>query len=124
MFLDEFTHPRRWGTELVPALGETWGLLPGYRWLQYATSVLGGLALLVWFVRWWRRTPARPTGRSGTAWAWLLLGTVGTVVGGAAALTSESFGTAIFDGATWGGGAALAVAAALALAWHVRRRSR
>ncbi|TFV62958.1 UNVERIFIED_ORG: DUF4184 family protein [Bacillus sp. AZ43] len=121
---DEFTHPRRLGTDLFPTLGETWGLLPGYRWLQYLSSVLGGLLLLGWLVRWWLRTPARPTGRSGTAWAWLLLAAVGTVVGGAAALSSGSIGAAIFDGATWGGGAALAVAALLAAAWHVRHRGR
>src|SRR5689334_21985437 len=33
---DEFTHARRWGAEHVAALAESWGPLPGYRWLQYA----------------------------------------------------------------------------------------
>ncbi len=120
---DEFTHPRRWGSDLVPALGENWGLLPGYRWLQYASSALGGLVLLAWMVRWWRRTPARPgAGRSGARWAWPVLGGVASSVGATAALASPSIGTAVFEGATRGGGAGLAVAVVLALAWHVRHR--
>jgi len=121
---DEFTHPRRWGPEHVAALAETWGPLPGYRWLQYATSVLGGVALLVWFVRWWRRTPVRPGVRHpGVRWAWLLLGVVGTAVAVVAAVGAPDLGAAIFAGATRGGGVALGVAAALAGTWHVRRRA-
>jgi hypothetical protein len=121
---DEFTHPRRWGPERVTALAETWGPLPGYRWLQYATSVLGGVVLLVWLVRWWRRTPVRPgVPLPGVRWAWLLLGVVGTAVAVVAAVAAPDLGAAIFAGATWGGGAALVVAAALAGTWHVRHRA-
>src|SRR4051812_17066401 len=58
---DEFTHPRRWGAEHISVLAQSWGPLPGYRWLQYASSVVGLVVLLVWFVRWVRRTPAVPT---------------------------------------------------------------
>src|SRR3954454_954589 len=68
---DEFTHPRRWGAEHIPALARSWGPLPGYRWAQYASSVAGFVVLLVWFVRWWRRTPAVPTRRQPAArWVW------------------------------------------------------
>jgi hypothetical protein len=121
---DVFTHARRWGPENIPALADNWGLLPGYRWLQYATSVGGGVILIVWIVRWWRRTPPtrRDPRRPGAPWAWALLALVGATSGAAAALRAPSIGAAVFDGATWGGGAALGVAAVLAVAWHVRHR--
>jgi hypothetical protein len=123
---DEFTHPRRWGTEHAAVLADTWGLLPGYRWLQYAGGLVGAAVLLVWFVLWWRRTPPRagahrPAARS----AWALVAAAGVLVGVPAALTAgPGIGAAGYAGATWGGGAALAVAVLLALAWHaVRERS-
>jgi len=120
---DEFTHPRRWGPVHVPLLAEQWGPLAGYRWLQYATSVLGGVVLLVWFVRWWRRTPPRPgVRRPGVRWAWPLLAAVGGTVGAVAAFPAPDPGAAVFAGATYGGGAALGVALVLAAAWQVRHR--
>ncbi|MBN1094116.1 DUF4184 family protein [Blastococcus sp. TML/M2B] len=121
---DEFTHARRWGPETFPVLAEQWGAMPGYRWLQYATSVLGGLVLLAWAVRWWRRTPARTTPPPGRRWPWVLLGTVGVVVGAVAAVPAGDLGEAIYDAATWGGGTALAAAAVLAAVWQVRHRTR
>lgn len=52
---DAFTHEGRWGLEVIPALTEPWGPLPGYKWLQYGSSV-GGLVLLALFaVAWLRR---------------------------------------------------------------------
>jgi hypothetical protein len=118
---DEFTHPRRWGTAHIPALADTWGPLPGYRWLQYASGLVGGVVLIVWFVRWWRRTPPRPAPPGGARWPWLVLLTVGAIAGAAAALSASSIGAAGFAGATWGGGAALAAAVVLAIGWHARR---
>jgi hypothetical protein len=118
---DEFTHPRRWGTEHIPALAQTWGPLAGYRWLQYASGLVGLVVLLVWFVRWWRRTAERPVAPGTALWAWLVLAGVGGVAGCSAALSSPSIGTAGFAGATWGGGAALAAAVVLAIGWHARR---
>ena len=121
---DEFTHPRRWGATHVPALGETWGLLPGYRWLQYASGLIGGVILLMWFVRWWRRTPAQPAGPTPGAWrAWGLITTAGLAVGAVAASSAPSLGSAGFQAATNGGGAALAAAVLLALAWHLRQQT-
>lgn len=123
--VDEFTHPRRWGPENIRALAESWGPMPGYLWLQYATSVLGGVVLLAWFVRWWGRTPPRPgVRRPGVRWAWLVLTVVGGAVGLVAALSAPDLGAAVFAGATWGGGVGLGVAAVLAVAWHVRHRGR
>jgi len=120
---DEFTHPRRWGPQHIAVLAENWGPLQGYRWLQYATSVVGGVVLLVWLVRWWRRTPTRPGARRpGVGWAWLLLIGVGGVVCAVAALPAPDLGAAVFAGATSGGGAALVVAVALAVGWHLRHR--
>ncbi|WP_051515822.1 DUF4184 family protein [Candidatus Blastococcus massiliensis] len=121
---DEFTHARRWGPETFPVLAEQWGLMPGYRWLQYVTSVLGGLVLVGWAVRWWLRTPAGPSGRPGRRWPWVLLSVVAVLTGTVAALPATGLGEAIYDAATWGGGAALAVAAVLAAAWQVRHRHR
>ena len=120
---DEFTHPRRWGPQHVAVLAEDWGALAGYRWLQYATSVMGAVVLLVWFVRWWRRTPTLPgPRRPGVRWAWLLLIGVGGGVCAVAAFPAPDLGAAVFAGATWGGGAALLVAVALAAGWHLRHR--
>jgi hypothetical protein len=121
---DEFTHPRRWGTEHLPALAENWGLLPGYRWLQYGSGVAGGLVLLAWFLRWLARTPPRTTAeQEGPWWPWAVLGTVGVAAGTAGAASAPSLGAAGFAGATWAGGAALVAAVLLAIGWH-RSRAR
>jgi hypothetical protein len=48
---DSFTHEGRWGVELLPPLEQTWlpaspiGALPGFKVLQYASSVLGLVAV-------------------------------------------------------------------------------
>ncbi|SFF59467.1 DUF4184 family protein [Blastococcus tunisiensis] len=125
VLLDEFTHPGRWGSELVPGLADTWGLLPGYRWLQYAGSVLGCAILLGWLVRWWLRTPATTVpARPARWWPWVLLVTGGVVPGGLAALAAPGIGSAVYGAATWGGGTAALVAVALATAWQVRAARR
>ena len=55
---DLFTHENRWGTEVVPALNTMWGSMPGYKWLQHGSSVLGLLFIGVWALIWlMRRTP-------------------------------------------------------------------
>jgi Domain of unknown function (DUF4184) len=120
---DEFTHPRRWGTAHIPALAEGWGLLPGYRWLQYASGLAGALVLLAWLLRWWRRTPVVPAGPAAHRWGWPTIVGVAAAVGAAGALRAPSPGAAGFAGATWGGGAAVVTALLLALSWHVTRRT-
>lgn len=52
---DAFTHEGRWGTQLFPALDEQWGPLLGYKWAQYASSVLGLAVVLVYLALWLRR---------------------------------------------------------------------
>jgi len=49
---DAFTHEDRWGVRLLPVLGEPWGPLLGYKWLQYGSGVLGLAVLGVFAVRW------------------------------------------------------------------------
>jgi hypothetical protein len=122
---DEFTHPRRWGPEHLPALAANWGPLPGHRWLQYASSVVGVAVLLVWSIRWWRRTPPAPVEpHRATRWVWPLLAAVGLVAGTAAALHAASLDDAVFPGARWAGGAVLVAGVLLAAGWHVTARSR
>lgn len=55
---DLFTHEGRWGTDAVPALAATWGPLPGYKWLQHGSSVLGLAVIAIWMLVWLaRRAP-------------------------------------------------------------------
>lgn len=54
---DSFTHSGRQGSAIFPAIGEQWGPLPGYEWLQHTSSVLGLAVLAVWAIRRARRTP-------------------------------------------------------------------
>jgi len=73
---DLFTHEGRWGAAVLPALDADWGPLPGYKWLQHGSSVVGlailGVYLLVWLAR-------RPASASilrilpdGVRWCWWL----------------------------------------------------
>ena len=64
---DLFTHLDRWGMQVIPALGDKWGPLVGFKWLQYASSALGLLIIGVWAV-WWlarRRRVAVPNRAPG-----------------------------------------------------------
>ncbi|WP_236241050.1 DUF4184 family protein [Streptomyces sp. CC228A] len=45
---DLFTHPGRWGTRVLPVLGETVGGFPVYTYVQYGSSALA-LMVLGWF---------------------------------------------------------------------------
>lgn len=60
---DAFTHEGRWGVAALPGLGESWGPLPGYKWLQYASGALGLVALAVAGVLWLRRRVAASVSR-------------------------------------------------------------
>jgi hypothetical protein len=46
---DAFTHPERWGVLHVAVLREDLGPLPGFKWAQYASGVIG-LGVVLWAV--------------------------------------------------------------------------
>ena len=120
---DEFTHPHRWGMNHIPALAEQWGPLPGYRWSQYGSGLVGAGVEALWLWAWWRRTTPVPVPASaGNGWTWVTMPAVGAVAGCWAAATSPSLQRAAFNGATAGGGAIAAVAFVLAATWHLHHR--
>ncbi|GAB3634395.1 hypothetical protein GCM10027421_37490 [Microbacterium shaanxiense] len=45
---DAFTHDGRIGLEVIPALGEKWGPLPGFKWLQHGSSIIGLVIIGIW----------------------------------------------------------------------------
>lgn len=49
---DLFTHEGRTGVELFPVLDEMWGPLPGYKWMQHGSSVIGLAIIGVWALVW------------------------------------------------------------------------
>jgi Domain of unknown function (DUF4184) len=121
---DEFTHAEGWGPEHLGALRLRVGGLAGFGWAQYASGVLGALAIGWWLRRWWVRTPVQPVAPSGPAarWAWPGLLALAVVVGVAAAIDNGGdLGAAGFAAATRGGFAAGAAGSLLAVGWHVRR---
>ncbi|BCB90800.1 DUF4184 family protein [Phytohabitans suffuscus] len=128
---DSFTHTGRWGPAHIPWLARTHAGLPGYRWAQYASGLLGAAAIAVWLVRWWRTTPPaaerRPAaGRPVTLASWTLIALATTAGAAAAALPAlrepDPRGAA-FLAVTRGGGAGLAAAVVCAaLAPPITRR--
>lgn len=57
---DAFTHEGRAGVALIPALGASWGPLPGYKWLQYGSGIGGVIVLAIAAVAWLRRSTPGP----------------------------------------------------------------
>ncbi len=60
---DLFTHEGRWGVQVLPWLAAQWGPLPGFRWLQHGSSVVGLVVIALWALLWLRRRPVRPSVR-------------------------------------------------------------
>lgn len=58
---DLFTHENRWGVQLFPSLEGMWGPLPGFKWLQHGSSVIGLAIIGIWALLWLRRQTQRPT---------------------------------------------------------------
>lgn len=79
---DLFTHEGRWGVETLPALQQMWGPLPGYKWLQHGSSIVG-LLVLAWFaLRWVRQRPAQPRSQGIPGWLrWLWMLSLPTLLG-------------------------------------------
>jgi hypothetical protein len=73
---DDFTHEGRAGVVALPALNEQWGRLLGYKWLQYGSSVVGVVILVVWAARWLSRRDAAASAPRmlpyGVRWVWWL----------------------------------------------------
>ncbi len=73
---DLFTHEGRWGVAVVPRLGEQWGPLLGFKWLQYGSSFVGLAIIGVWAVAWLsRRDPSASVARvlpAPVRWLWWL----------------------------------------------------
>ncbi|MCT9821449.1 DUF4184 family protein [Microbacterium sp. W1N] len=73
---DAFTHEGRWGVALAPGLDAAWGPLPGYKWLQYASGVLGlaalGIAALVWLRRRASSSALHRVFPAAVRWLWWL----------------------------------------------------
>jgi hypothetical protein len=66
---DLFTHPGRWGSEVLPVIAERWGPLDGTQWLQYASSAFGLILLGVWALLWLRRRTPEHRPDAGPRWA-------------------------------------------------------
>jgi hypothetical protein len=108
---DSFTHAGRWGLDLVPWLRTEHLGLPGYKWAQFGSGLLGLVVLVVWGLRRLARTVPDPEGLRSSAderrVAWVLVAT-GTLAGAMAALLAFS-GTperTLFRVVTLGGAAA------------------
>lgn len=71
---DAFSHEGRVGVSLLPVLGEQWGPLTGYTWVQHGSSVLGLVVLAVCGMLWLHRSTATARRRVTTPalpWLWL-----------------------------------------------------
>lgn len=123
---DEFTHIGRWGYRHLAWLADPHGPLPGYRWAQYGSGLVGALLIALAVHRWWRTAPViDPPPVAGVAPAVavavlvaVMLSALGGAVAGAAwALLHDQEGIrrALFLTATWGGGAGLVTVLASAL---------
>ncbi|BCJ68154.1 hypothetical protein Prubr_51750 [Polymorphospora rubra] len=103
--------------------------MAGYRWAQYASTVVGGVAVAIWLFHWWRTAPPRnaaeqrpPAGRRLVATAWTAIG-LATVAGAALALTEEvSLRRTVFLAVTNAGGAGLTTVIVLAAGYAVLTR--
>ncbi len=119
---DEFTHPGRWGPEHIPALTARYAGEPLHGWLQDLSGLVGGAALAVWVLLWWRRTPPRPLPR-GVPWAWLAVVAVALVAGAVGGAGQDDVRSVAVLAAFAGGTAALVAVVLLAAAWHLRTRA-
>jgi hypothetical protein len=130
---DSFTHPDGWVVLHVAALRAYLGPLPASRWLQYASSVFGLVALAIWVIGWARSTRAESRdylriGRIGRLVLWLA--TAGTLVVVAATVWVrgqfrgfEAFDRVLlYDTAVYSIGAAGLLGLIACLAWYLLPR--
>lgn len=60
---DLFTHEERLGVQVWPVLEDQWGPLPGVKWLQYASGVVGLGVLAAFALVWLSRRSTEPAAR-------------------------------------------------------------
>lgn len=137
---DAFTHNDGWVVERAPGLlqGVAWlpGDLAGYRWLQYASSVVGLVILAWWVLRWWRTAPVRDVdagaaitdpARRYLVTAVVVAGMLGAAVGSwphLAGPDGPDLRRAVFRAITVGGAVAVLVVLVLALGWALGQARR
>ena len=123
---DAFTHRNRWGVTSVDWLQADLGPLPGYRWAQYASGVVGLVVVLTASVSYVLSRPAHCKVRPRVLPAASMLLVVGAAMGYATVTGLERWGRgmhAVAFHAAVGGIAALAVGMALTcLLWQVLAR--
>ncbi|MFC9112526.1 MULTISPECIES: DUF4184 family protein [Streptomyces] len=91
---DAFTHHDRWGTRLVPVLGEEIGGSPVYWYAQYGSSAVAAVVVALFVARAVRRAVPAATGASGvpvlsTGDRWRALALIGGCALVAAALRAS-----------------------------------
>ncbi|BDZ37824.1 DUF4184 family protein [Microbacterium suwonense] len=65
---DLFTHEGRWGMVAIPLLQQSWGPLPGYKWLQHGSSLIGLLIIAACALVWLRGRDVAHRPRTLPAW--------------------------------------------------------
>ncbi|MDQ1552494.1 MAG: hypothetical protein QOD50_1916 [Actinomycetota bacterium] len=128
---DSFTHPD-WVVYQLSWLRQQWGPNPVYEWAQYFSSVFGAAVVLIWTIRWWRRT--RPVDAAATrisrlarVLAWVSVLGIGLVVALAIWVPeilkgqSPVFAALVFRTVTVGLAAAGLAALLWSLAWWLLR---
>ena len=120
---DSFTHAGRRGVEVVPWLHTEHFGLPGYKWAQFASGLLGLAVLVIWSLRRLANTAPDEHGLHSTSAdrgvAWALV-TAGAFIGALSGLlhSDGSLEAGLYRGATLGGeGLALGAVVACALWW-------
>ncbi|RHW25668.1 DUF4184 family protein [Nocardioides immobilis] len=126
---DSFTHPGRWGPRHIEWLRADHGALPGLKWVQYASGVVG-LTIVVWAaVRHLRSLETVPGARPPAVLPPTVLPAVVTIavlVGlvSVARSVPDGFHAMAFNGVVDSLVAATALSALACAAWHLARRRR
>lgn len=124
---DSFTHPGRWGWEAIPWLAAQQGPLPGGKWLQYGSGVVGMAVVAGAAVLWLRSRPTRavPPRVTGVPLLELAVGAAALVALVTAVLrVPQGLHAVAFDGVVHGLVALVAALLLAAGAWHVLRLAR
>ncbi|WP_447644726.1 DUF4184 family protein [Nocardioides zeae] len=124
---DSFTHPGRWGWETVPWLAAQQGPLPGGKWLQYGSGVVGMAVVAGAALLWLRSRPRRdvPPRVTGLPLLELAVGTAALVaLATAVGRAPQGLHAVAFNGVVHGLVALVAALLLASAAWHVLRLAR